>query len=148
MSQILVFSCEGDPALATARIVADWTVARLQQEGHLITALMGPKATAIALEQSLPPQDGLAAFSHGREDALLDGQGNVLLAQQNIHLLSNKWAWLFACRTAGALGALALSAGTRCFAGFEVALIVDWDESDVPTEIQPIFRRLMTEVPV
>ena len=147
MSQVLVFSCDGDPALVTARQVADRTIARLQTEGHGVTALLSTSANRAHLEQALPMQEGLAAFSHGREDALLDGARTPILDSDNIHLLAGKWAWIFACRTARDLGGLALAGGARCFAGFEVALIVDWDEAEIPAQIQSVFWQLVSEVP-
>lgn len=145
MSRVLVYTTSGDDALATARVIAEWTTGRLADEGHEVRVL--PRTDRGSLEGALPGVEGLAAFAHGRHDALLDEARSAVLDRRNIGLLADRWAWLYACRTAHELAALAMEAGASCFAGFDVAVHVDWTPADLPTDLRPTFERLVTEVP-
>ena len=90
---------------------------------------------------------GVAVFGHGSETAAFGDGGAVLIDGTSVHLLDGRWAYAFACRCGVELAGLAVHAGCRVFAGYEAAVIVDWDPSGAP-EIEAVTADFLTAVPV
>ena len=144
---VLIFAAEGDAALDNAQAVSRWTRERLSAEGRAVRVLEGTEATREALEAALPAAEGLCAFTHGRVDAILDGERRPVLDHRNLHLLRDRWAWLFACLAGTELAGASAHAGAACVVGFVASVIVEWEEADLPPGLAEDFRRLTTEVP-
>lgn len=143
-NRVLVFSPSGDPSLAPAQAVARWTARRLEAEGHEVDLCADAEAERPAID-ALPSHHGLAAFAHGDEWSIFGHSGKPALDRDNVAALHGLWIWAFACRTRVELGPQAIHAGARAWAGFEVAVMVDWEPEAVPALVRADLAAMTSE---
>lgn len=144
---IVVFASCHDPATRCSHWVALRNVERLSGElGCAYEMIAGASARRDALEAALAGEvDGLAFFGHGQEERLLGEQRVSVVDETNLALLRGRWVHAFACRAGVQLAGSAAAAGVRCFAGYESALIVEWDPDAIPLQIRGAFFELVTQ---
>jgi len=155
VSQMIVFapSREGDDALRCTRWIADVHLARANALQLPVHAILDGAAVRGALEQAASSTrvDGLILLGHGQEgsfvplldDAMMGADGLPALDRDNVGLTTGRWVHTLACRSGTELAGIAVHAGATCFAGYDVALLVDW----IPEELDDLgdsFARLVT----
>ncbi len=162
MSAVVVFAPAGTPdndndALVRTRWMADKTIERLDNAGISVTKVLDQDATRAGLEDALPAKRdvaGLVMLSHGRagyiepgsivDDAVIGADGPALDAD-NLALLRDRWGHAIACYSGTELAARACHAGAVCFAGYDTALLVEWQPDALPDEVLSLLAQLVTE---
>ncbi len=127
-----------------ARWLAVWLWQELEQRGLEVrraTELSGRAALQVELVEV---GEGLAAFCHGSQDGLHDGQERVLDGQ-NLYLLAEKWLYACACAEDDRLLNVAIRCGLRSAVGYRGQIDVEGVPAEVPEAAQPLFRRLLAE---
>lgn len=154
--RVLVVATSGDPSLANSYWIAEQNALRLKQdETTVVHRVVDADVTRASFEGALGHDiQGIAAFTHGQahdtrhglHDALLGVEGESILDGDNVALLAGRWVHAFACRSGVELPGLAVAAGSTCFVGYEIALLVEWSPEEIPAPIRTAFIALVTEV--
>lgn len=147
--RVLVFAPQRTPedaALKNSRLVADWVVAMLSRRGVAVDALFDHAATGEALSAtlSLDSHAALTAFGHGDQWSIKDARGGDAVHRENLHLLTGRVVYAFACQTGDELARHAMEAGARCYAGYRTSVIVQWDLRSLHADIHPSLIALAT----
>jgi hypothetical protein len=150
----------GDAALVCTRWIAEHTLAMLRGENIEPMPVLDGQATRANLESSITHSvTGMALLAHGRgapigssgsrglvmgDEAVIGADGAPALDRDNLHLTRGRWVHAIACYAGAEFGALAGDAGAACFVGYDCALNVQWEPTDLPAEVEPLMRDLVT----
>lgn len=134
-----------EPQLAACHWMAERTVEELGRAGHHVLSVLGPDCRRGAIDGEIKKVDGFVGLDHGMDDRF-GPQADPLLDPQNVGRLRGAFVHLIACLCANDLGRTAIAAGVRVFAGYDAALIVEWEPRRLPTEVQARLERLVTTV--
>ena len=110
---VALFSYVGteDEALRSAAWAGERVAEALVGDGGQIVRVQ--PLTRDGLAAAISGASGLAAFCHGREDALIGGHADArsaVLDRDNAHLLAGRWGYALACRAGVELAGIAVGA--------------------------------------
>jgi hypothetical protein len=135
-----------ESALVNSHWVAEQTVLALQRHhpdlklGILASEDITPASVHAALGQEY---EGFAYFGHGNENALRHNR-QTIIGREQVLLLRARWFHAFACLSGEFLGQDALDSGAAAYLGYAVAVIVEWDPSQLPDELRALLTELVT----
>lgn len=138
-----------DSALVNSHWVAEQTHAVLaeQFEVQFVGDGVDRDRIRVALKDGL--NGGFAFFGHGCEHVLFqrrDDQGRLvpLFDVNEARIVGARWFHAFACLSGNTLALDALDAGIAAYLGYRIAVNVEWEPSQLPTEITTTLRELVT----
>lgn len=141
-----------DPALVNSHWVARQTADTLRREypDVVLETVAGAGVSPTAVDSALAQaHDGFVYFGHGRTHDLWfrrddAGQPIPLIGLEQIRSVGARWFHAFACWSGQILGLDAASAGVGAYLGYQVAVNLHWEVSDLPDPLHTLLTELVT----
>ena len=140
-----------DPALVNSHWVAERTHEVLvEHEVGFEVVVVADQINQDRIRAELAtPHDGFAYFGHGRDCVLYQrcderDRPLPLLDGGDISLIGHRWFHAFACLTGNTLAFDAVDHGVAAYLGYNIAVNVEWEPLQLPTEVAARLRDLVT----
>lgn len=137
------------PALQVSAWVAREVAAVLTRAGVRVSSRPPPSVIRAAMNPAFTPESairGVAFFGHGSPVAVFGEDGLPLLDQGNCSVLQGCWFYAYACRAGIEFVAHAAQPGIVA-AGYEVALVVEFDPGLIADPLHAAFVEFLAVVP-